>query len=553
MKRLTLLLFVCGLSLISKAAQIKVIDYDDDDVELEVVLEPSEAIPQKIKSAEVEFVRMPIFNEGFLTGKEGLPETPELHRWLAVHPNSQYRIEVVPGPYKIYKNVRLYPVQPDVTEEEETVFTFKKSAYLKNKWYGDFRVRLGARAKLGEATVLPITFSPVSYHPIKKELRVFEKITVRLVNVGPKTVEEPILFSPFVSTHLAHLTLNGKDYLQRFSSVKSKQAVILHGKEFGEVAQALAQLHRNEGVKVETVEVPLGMKSKNLKTLIGEKYTQFKMDAVLLLGDENTIPLSDSGGKTGDFSYSLVSGTDQLSDIAVGRLPIKNQIQAEIILNKIRKYHELFNQGFRNKRVMLIAHGQDYPGKYTRNMETVRKSSNPLGLAFNTQYGGEKAQNQTVVDEAQKGYSIINYRGHGSSTSWSGWGSDGSSFTGKHVDLLPDEAASLSFIFNVACTNGAIQNSSTSIAEKQLFPNEKNNSLQGAVGTFGATAPSLTEVNHRFNLHLFEFLQESEDKTMGSLYSLANNKLTQNNGGKATSNTRMYLLFSDPLITPWVQ
>jgi hypothetical protein len=202
---------------------------------------------------------------------------------------------------------------------------------------------------------------------------------------------------------------------------------------------------------------------------------------------------------------------------------------------------------------MLIAHAQDYPGKYTKNMEAVRNSENSLGLEFNTQYGGENATNQTVLNEVKDGYAIINYRGHGSSSSWSGWGRDAASFTFKHVEDLPEESTALSFIFNVACSNGSIQNSSMSLAEKQLFPNDSEDNLQGAIGTFGATAPSLTEVNHRFNLHLFEALQKAEDKSIGTIYTLANNKLTQNNGGASTSNTRMYLLFSDPLISAWIQ
>lgn len=185
-------------------------------------------------------------------------------------------------------------------------------------------------------------------------------------------------------------------------------------------------------------------------------------------------------------------------------------------------------------------------------MEAVRKSPNPRGLEFNTQYGGEEATNESLLKESQKGYSIINYRGHGSTGSWSGWGSDGASFSSSQVKQLPTDDKSLSFIFNVACNNGAIQQSNTALVERQLFPSESNDSLQGAVGTFGATKPSLTEVNHRFNLHLFQFLQESEDISIGNIFTLANNKLSQTNGGKASSNTKMYVLYSDPLLAPWI-
>jgi len=221
-------------------------------------------------------------------------------------------------------------------------------------------------------------------------------------------------------------------------------------------------------------------------------------------------------------------------------------------VNKTRAYYAMKKKGS-NKRVQLIAHKEQYPGKYTGNMEQVRKAANPLGLQYSLQYGGENATNASVLQEAQKGYAILNYRGHGSNVAWWSWGRDSASFALSHVDQLPNTDDGLSFIFNIACDNAAIQNSSQSLAEKELFPTKDPNNLKGAIASIGATEASSTEVNHRFNYYLFQFLQDAARKEIGNIYALANNRVVKDSGGQVVKNVRMYLLLADPTLAPNIQ
>lgn len=553
MKLNTLIGLSLVLSSLAGAVEVSLVEKDQENLEIQFSLSPEEATPKKVKALGKSFSRLNVQNEGFQFGYEGLPEIPRVHRWLVVNQRTRYKVEIVPGRYRIYRNILLYPAQRDVFEQQKPSFEMSQKAYVKNSWYGSQKVVLGTRAKLGSLTIQPISFFPASYNPLKRELRVYEDIKVRLVPLEVQSPGEPLYVSSFVSRQVSQLTLNGTSYLSRFTRMRETTKYLLgYGAGFESYANELAAFYEAQGVQVTAVEVPAGIKPNNLRELLIQNYKESNFDAILLFGDEGSIPLRESNGNLGDFGYSLLSGTDQISDVAVGRLPVKNEVQAKTIINKIKKYTELKEAGYRNKKVMLVAHYQDYPGKYTGNMESVRKSPNPRGLEFNTQYGGEAASNKTVLEEAKKGYAIINYRGHGSSNSWSSWGSDAASFGTSQVKALPAEESSLSFIFNVACTNGAIQKSSPALVETELFPNDDPTSLQGAVGTFGATAPSLTEVNHRFNLHLFRFLQNETDITIGNVYSLANNRLTQENGGSAVSNTKMYVLYSDPLLVPWI-
>lgn len=555
MRVLNLLTLISVIAFNVNAGEIKIVKTSTQLIEIEANFLPDELNPTTLTQEDQEFNRIRIESEALLFRQAGLPEIPQFNRWLVIDSNARYKIEVTPGRYRTLKNILLYPTQPDSFEGEVPQFSMNKLAYMRNKWYGHERAMIGKTSKLGGLTLLPVSFFPASYHPVRRELRIYESMKIKLTNLQTTPPSSFAPISQFAAEQSKTLTLNGTDYLSKGStSIQVKRnLILLHSPLHKRAAEDLAELHESEGDSVTTLEVNNGVSSESLKKTLLTQYETQPFDAVLIFGDESMIPLKSAGGELGDFSYGLLSGNDQISDVAVGRIPAKTETQGKLMVNKIRTHLQLKANGVSFKKVMLIAHRQDYPGKYTRNLEKIRTSPNPKQIEFTTQYGGEKAQNSTVIEEAQKGFAILNYRGHGSTSSWSSWGRDGSSFNSTHLSLLPDNENGLFFIFNVACSNGSIQSSTVSLAERELFPSENELSLRGAVGTFGATAPSMTETNHRFNQNLFDAIQTADDLSIGNIYTAANNKLTKDNGGSATSNTRMYILFSDPLIGPLLQ
>ncbi len=483
--------------------------------------------------------------------KIGQPEIPRIHKWIAIDPSAKYQVVPTFSNPVVYKNVTLYPVQPDTLDNGQKLpFVKAESAYAMDSNEVE-RVEVGKTIRLGQATLLPVTLIPAKYNPAKRELTVFQNADVKIVAQNPtdSTVLQTKL-SEFSRKQLSELALNGKQFVTLVSRSRERNYMILYPQKFERYAKKLGDRYRQEAVLIHYSEVKQDSKPEDVKKLIQEQYTRTGLDNVLLLGNEKDIPLQKIDGISGDFFYSLLSGDDEISDTAVGRIPATTNSQAELMVNKIIRYKELQAEGKTNKKVMLVAHNEDYPGKYTENQENIKKAANPREFAFTTQYGGAGAKNKDVLDQAKTEYAIINYRGHGSDNSWIEWDSENKSFGFEEVDQMPNEISALSFVFNVACDNGSIQLDTPSLVEKQLFPNEDPTSLKGAVGTFGATEPSYTSVNHDFDLNLFKFLEESDDLSIGNIYTLANNKLTQDAGGKAPENVKMYILFSDPLLAP---
>jgi hypothetical protein len=246
MKKLALVLIYMTPLLF--AADVNLTESDGADIEIEVSLTPEEATPKKLKEKGFDFSRLPLENEGFQTGKEGLPEIPIIHRWIVIRDEAKYRFEWIPGSYKLYKNILLYPAQPDFNEDESPTFKMKKGAYLKNVWYGNQRVKLGKRVKLGDATLLPISSSPASYNPVRKELKVFEKIHVRITATDSKIIENPIAFSQFTAGQISELALNGKSFLRKNQvGTQKKTMLLVYGERFLSFASQLAELHQAAG------------------------------------------------------------------------------------------------------------------------------------------------------------------------------------------------------------------------------------------------------------------------------------------------------------------
>lgn len=549
-----MIVFVITFGLVAFPVSVQMGRGDAYRADLQVTVGEDELIPKGVLQGNKSYSRIQLENEGIQIGKEGLPEVPKLERWLIVDDKTNYKMTVEQSVFREYKNITLFPVQPDHVEDvPEAEFTINKAAYLQNKWYGKDRAVLRKKIKLGSLTIQPITIYPAAYNPRSKTLRVYTDFKIKYSAQEIPTNVKKLEVSSFALEQAKALTLNADAFLanQAINTSDQKKYLILYAKGYETYARELGDVYLSQSVSVEYAES--ANTTEAVKKQIQDKYNSGGLDAVLFYADETKIPLKDMSGYKGDFYYSLVSGTDKVSDVAISRLPVKNENQAKLINNKIKRYQELQKLGHVNKRVMLVAHKENYPGKYTANMEAVRKLPNPRAFEYKTQYGGENATSSTVVNESQGGYAIINYRGHGSNTAWSSWGKDGKSFALTEVERLPNEEKMLPFIFNVACYNGSIQSSSVTLAEKQLFPSEDASDLRGAVATFGASDPSLTDVNHRFDINLFTLLETSNDLTIGNIYTAANNKLTKDAGGTPPSNVMMYMLFADPLLKPWVE
>lgn len=488
----------------------------------------------------------------------GHPDIPKIHRFVVVDPKASYKIRFSTSGTRQIQNITLYPIQPDAIEGESSPkFTYNRRAYRQNKWLGAPWVTSGKPNKMGRFTVLPLTINLARFNPRERKVEYFEsmQIDITATNTTRITpVDQPDLISASNLLAIEQLTLNGREVIQKLSSKKeSSTFLVITSEDLLDSARQYVAARNYGGTEITFETIPSGTSSSNLKKLITRYYQSSNLEAVLLFGDEKKIPLHYSGNVPGDSYYSLVDGNDGLADILLGRIPASDESEASVILEKTSQYELSLSNTAGTRAVMMVAHRENYPGKYTANLESIRKAENPKGLEFLTQYGGERATSESVVELSNQDFSIINYRGHGSTQSWSGWGRNGRSFGLQDVNKLKNFETKLAIFFNIACSNGGIQSNSESLAERLLWSRGSNINgddpvSNGAIAVLAATVPSMTEVNHRYNRNLFRYVQTTDKPNLGTVNLLAANQLVRDNNGRIPSNNKMYILFGDPML-----
>lgn len=535
--------------------QIVIDNENPDDVRLEVRTDPASLPFEDVVLGGREFTRVSI-GEGLNLDDVGLPDLPTLHRLVAHDPERYYEVEVTAEDPLVFQDLLLAPVQQDAPDTGARLpFRMNDELYATDLEIGNETVMLGDAGVLAGVPVLPLKITPIHYNPAQRRLTVWQKVTARIHATGEKRARRPYSLTSFQASQIRNLVENYGRVLNG-ARIADDHVLIVTTPELEASARTLANVIAQpsgtwSAVIPEVRVVQRGLPSTSIKDVINARFAQGGLDSVVLFGDESQLPLHQwTTSLPGDSFYQFLAGGDWYADVALGRLPVSDAAEAAIIIDKLRTHRAQQAAGWVNKNVLLVAHKELYPDKYTANMERVRAAANPRRLVFSTAYGGAGAMNGGVVDYVSAGQAIVNYRGHGSGTTWSGWASDSSSFGQADVAAFANAGRGLSVFFNVACSNGAIQDASHSLAERLLFHTTPAGEGAGAVGVLAATILSATQTNHKYNEHLFQYLQTDENLRLGNVNALANNRLVRDNGGSIPNNVKMYLLLADPTLTP---
>jgi hypothetical protein len=136
-----------------------------------------------------------------------------------------------------------------------------------------------------------------------------------------------------------------------------------------------------------------------------------------------------------DYTYTLLSGSDELPDLALGRLAAETTAEADAIVGKIIKYEEnLIDPSYYasapwQKRIMFVADNTDEGGDFCASNEAagafIPDDYEQIHLCLpEDTVTATNTLRDAMYEEIlnQNGISIMNYRGHGSSQSWAGSG-----------------------------------------------------------------------------------------------------------------------------------
>lgn len=487
----------------------------------------------------------------------GLPQLPAIRKMLAIPAKAATRVEVISAEYTVLPDSYLvWPAQPYTLETEPVApFTIDEQFYAGDAAYPSTVATVSEPMIWRNLRVVTLDIHPIRYNPATRGVEVASSITIRIRHEGTDLTNslaaEPTAVSPLLVPSYKSAVINFDSLnlpIQNQGTDAGIDYLIIADPDLIAAVQPLADYHTANGLSVSIVDVTtIGSSTTAIKDYITAEYNTASpadLDYVLFAGDIDVIPWYLWTGSESDSWYSCLAGTDVLAEIAIGRMPAKDAAAMTIVVDKTLAYLNGENNGAWQQSVSLLAHKENYPGKYTECSEQIRTYDYEYDPpTFDTIYGGESGSNQNVIDRTNQGRGIVNYRGHGSTTTWSSWDTSSASFTTTMAHSLTNGGMT-PVVFSIACLNMSLYNSSESFAEAWFMQD------QGAVAFLGATQPSYTIPNHDFDKFLFKAIYDKAITPIGYILNDANYDLITygGHGDLAVSNVKMYLWLGDPAL-----
>ena len=330
-------------------------------------------------------------------------------------------------------------------------------ASLTDEWYPGFEAKSNRPFIVRDARGERIQFFPFQYNGAKQILRIYKHITVRLTE-NDNTPTNPLTHRaghPMPETNALYnsLFINSTDASSDLHMLQHGDVLVITTARDEAAIEPYIQWKREKGFSVSKEVVSTGTL---VKSLIQQKYDENpNLLYVQLVGDWDDVQseLGTSSNLPMDPDMGCVSGDDDFQDIAIGRLSGQSADQITVQVNKILSYEKTPETGVSWLPVATGIASDQGPGddsEYDYEHENViwNDKLDPFTYDSYNQIYDPSASKSDVSNAVNSGTGIINYTGHGSSTSW---GTTGFS-TGDVQNLTNGNM--LPFIFSVACNNG---------------------------------------------------------------------------------------------------
>lgn len=496
--------------------------------------------------------------------EKGKPSLPLFATSLIIPANAKMVVEVVGSSFVEYENVLIAPSKGSISRsiDPATVPYEFGPQYKRDEFFPLSTSTLRQPYIVRDYRGQTVLINPFSYNPITKVLRVYSEITVQITengisNINTATNVEPEkIDASFQSIYKSHF-LNYQASAQRYDPVDDhgNMLIIAHG-DFMDGMDDYIDWKTKTGTEIEMVDVATIGGAPQIKTYIADYYNNNGLTFVLLIGDSQQLPSSTLSSFDSDQDYAYIVGNDRYPDIFVGRFSAENTSHVATMVQRTIDYERYpSDTASWYKNAIGIASNQgpgdddEFDFAHIRNIQDSKLIPFTYDYAyelFDGSQGGEDADGHptpAMVEEAvNSGASIINYTGHGGTTSWVS-----SNFSNSDVNNLTN-VDKLPFIISVACVNGNFVNN-TCFAEAWTRA-EDNGSPTGAIAVFMSTnnqdwAPPMRGQDEMNDI-LTEVYEDNIKRTFGGICINGCMNMNDNYGNDGYLTTDTWTIFGDP-------
>ena len=331
--------------------------------------------------------------------------------------------------------------------------------------------------------------------------------------------------------------------------------VIISHADFLSSLSRLQTLRQNQGHAVATIDVQdlydefnFGVKSPYaLKKFLRSAKERWSLTPhfVLLVGDATFDPRNYLGVGEDDFVPTYLIDTqlletasddwfadsklDGLSEMAVGRLPVRTSSDASMLANRIVNY-ETSSSGAWTNQVLLVAGTDDATDPFTSYISAVQALIPGTQTVSVISQGNDSNAHGDLITALNAGQSLVNFAGHGSDEVWAG-----ELLSSSDVAALTN-GSQTPFVILMTCLNGYFQDVYTVSLAKAIMLAPSG----GAVAAWASSGLTDSSGQSILDQAIVSALYGSQSLTVGEAAAAAKRAVTN------LDIRRTWILLGDP-------
>ena len=394
--------------------------------------------------------------------KKGWAELPYLSAAVQLPADKNVDIVFLGGDFEDFQlDDPLVPSRGVIYRDQDpsTIPYWINPASITGKFYPGLKAENTAPYIIKDVRGTTILVYPFQYNAAENTLRVYQNITIQLVEnnsaaVNPLSVSSGVPLREMVGIYES-IFVNYKPSDDDLTIGDFGDILVICTDRDEDAIEPYIVWKKEKGFNVFKEVVATGT---DITDLVQEQYdANNNILYVLLVGDWADVKVNAPGGTPKDPVVGCVSGPDDYMDICIGRFSANSAVDVTTQVNKIINYEKYPEMGATWYEAATGIASNQGPGddneKDYEHLDVIWNNKlDPFTYETYTPIYDPGANATMVTNALEAGTGIINYTGHGSSTSW---GTSG--FSNNHIAAL-NNGNKLPFIFSVACSNGTYHN-----------------------------------------------------------------------------------------------
>ena len=375
----------------------------------------------------------------FLTGKTGAPALPQKTMLFEAGKGEVTGIRIDHLDSVIFDlrqlgiDARISPFMPSARKGAPAEnIEVDGVVYGADRWTGGPLVTVAYEGVMRGLPMSTLHFSPICYNPVRNLVKIYFNVTC--------TIETIDLVN---RKYIPSRAFEGLfDRVIRRNDLRTKKAlfteepmtlVILSDTLFRETLQPFIQWKSLKGFNVVEAyrqEPEVGSSRETIKSYLDALYTQPSEGMapptyLLIVGDVEQIPLSQSSGEITDLYYTTYDGEgDYIPDLFYGRISVTSVEQLQAVLDKVLEYeqYQFPDPSFLDEAVLIAGVDGTFASRHGNGQinyahDHYINESNGFN-AHTFLYPESDTSDRLILELISGGVGFVNYTGHGLYDRW---------------------------------------------------------------------------------------------------------------------------------------